>query len=47
MPVEPRRRIRIPAPLLEHLKKDHPIEALIAEKLIKDGEWELIQEENA
>jgi hypothetical protein len=43
MPVEPRRRI--PAPLLEHLKKDHPIEALIAERLIEDGEWELSPEQ--
>ena len=30
---------RITPALLEHLKKDHPVEGAIAERLIANGEW--------
>jgi hypothetical protein len=32
---------RITPSLLEHLKKDHPVEGAIAEKMIASGEWTL------
>ena len=32
--------------LLAHLKKDHPIEGLIAQKFIDSGEWILENEDH-